>query len=81
MTQTVTFRSFEIEISAETSVEEIRQVVEYAFQYEYEREDVSRETIKRRIEDVIRGLVWARDVVFELNTNPRENGDWLSEED
>lgn len=64
MTQTVTFNSFEMEMTAETTDEDIRQTVEYAQQYEFDREDISAEDVQATIEATISGLIRARNETF-----------------
>ncbi len=64
MTTTVTFNSFEMEMTAETTDAEIRQTVEYAQQYEFDREDVNVEDVQVTIEATVDGLIRARNEAF-----------------
>lgn len=64
MTETITFNSFEMDMTAETTDTEIREYVQYAQQYEFDREDVSAENVQDTIEATINGLIRARDEAF-----------------
>lgn len=61
---TVTYQSFSMEMTADTTDAEIRQFVEYSSQYEFDREDISEEEVQATIDATVDGLIAARDQEF-----------------
>ena len=61
---TVVYASFEMDMTAGTTDADIRGAVEYAQQYEFDREDIGADEVRATIDMTVRGLIIARDEAF-----------------